>query len=441
MATKKDLVEAQSFAKRRLTTAFVAGAPGGREVEPHQPMKAIIGGIALSVVLVVGSLAFGWFKGSLPTKWGDDKLIIGKQSGARYVSIKDTLHPVINTTSARLLIPSSKFSVITVDDAKLADKKRGATLGILGAPDSLTPPDALTNSGWTSCMGTTENVGTRVGRSTGARAATDRAVVVTAADQTWVVTAAMRYPVPAQHVSAVLIALALDREGPVAVPATWLNLFTLGPALQPVQIDGLGKPLQGLPPGASVGSVLAVGGADRTYLVTAAGDLEPLPEVAHALYRLGSGSGAQDIAVEPSQVSTLKVVKQRGTAQEWPARIPAPLRAAPCATLQAGGTQDPTSVLSTADVEVPASGTRTVVDAGTGALVRAVGAGGTGGQVFAIDQTATAYAIPGADGELLGRLGYRATDATAVPAAWMELFRAGPALDPVAAQSVISAGS
>ena len=73
--------------------------------------------------------------------------------------------------------------------------------------------------------------------------------------------------------------------------------------------------------------------------------------------------------------------------------------------------------------------------------MRAVGAGGTGGQVFAIDQTATAYAIPGADGELLGRLGYRATDATAVPAAWLELFRAGPALDPVAAQSVISAGS
>ena len=28
MATKKDLVEAQSFAKRRLTTAFVAGADG-----------------------------------------------------------------------------------------------------------------------------------------------------------------------------------------------------------------------------------------------------------------------------------------------------------------------------------------------------------------------------------------------------------------------------
>ena len=107
MATKKDLVEAQSFAKRRLTTAFVAGAPGGREVEPNNPLKAIIGGVALSVVLILGSLAFGWFKSSLPDDWGNDRLVIAKQSGARYVSIKKVLHPVINTTSARLLIPAN----------------------------------------------------------------------------------------------------------------------------------------------------------------------------------------------------------------------------------------------------------------------------------------------------------------------------------------------
>ena len=32
MATKKDLVEAYSFSRRRLVTAFLSGAPGGREV-------------------------------------------------------------------------------------------------------------------------------------------------------------------------------------------------------------------------------------------------------------------------------------------------------------------------------------------------------------------------------------------------------------------------
>ena len=43
MATKKDLVEAQSFSRRRLTTAFVSGAPGGREVEPEEiPYESLV---------------------------------------------------------------------------------------------------------------------------------------------------------------------------------------------------------------------------------------------------------------------------------------------------------------------------------------------------------------------------------------------------------------
>ena len=43
MATKKDLVEAYSFSRRRLVTAFVSGAPGGREVEPARPGRSIVG--------------------------------------------------------------------------------------------------------------------------------------------------------------------------------------------------------------------------------------------------------------------------------------------------------------------------------------------------------------------------------------------------------------
>ena len=43
MATKKDLVEAHAFSRRRLVTAFVSGAPGGREVEPVRPGRVLIG--------------------------------------------------------------------------------------------------------------------------------------------------------------------------------------------------------------------------------------------------------------------------------------------------------------------------------------------------------------------------------------------------------------
>ena len=122
MATKKDLVEAQSFSRRRLTTAFVSGAPGGREVEPHRPLRAVAGGLALTAVLVLGSMAFGWLRSSLPADWQNNRLIIAEDSGARYVSVEGTLHPVVNTTSARLLIPADEFRVLAVPDEELAPR-------------------------------------------------------------------------------------------------------------------------------------------------------------------------------------------------------------------------------------------------------------------------------------------------------------------------------
>ena len=36
MASNKDILDAQRFNRRRLVTAFVAGAPGGRELEPRR---------------------------------------------------------------------------------------------------------------------------------------------------------------------------------------------------------------------------------------------------------------------------------------------------------------------------------------------------------------------------------------------------------------------
>ena len=163
MATKKDLVEAQSFSRRRLTTAFVSGAPGGREVEPDRPLRAVVGGLALTVVLVLGSMAFGWLRSSLPDDWKNDRLVIAEDSGARYVSVEGVLHPVVNTTSARLLIPADQFKVIAVPDQELEEIQRGPTLGILGAPDSLAPRDRLVGSGWVSCLGAGQQVSSAIG--------------------------------------------------------------------------------------------------------------------------------------------------------------------------------------------------------------------------------------------------------------------------------------
>ena len=86
MATKKDLVEAHAFSRRRLVTAFVSGAPGGREVEPVRPGRVLIGGVALSVLLLAGAAIAGFLLGRPPAQWLDEgSFVISKDTGEQYV--------------------------------------------------------------------------------------------------------------------------------------------------------------------------------------------------------------------------------------------------------------------------------------------------------------------------------------------------------------------
>ncbi len=443
MATKKDLVEAQSFSRRRLTTAFVSGAPGGREVEPDRPLRAVVGGLALTVVLVLGSMAFGWLRSSLPEDWKNDRLIIAEDSGARYVSVEGVLHPVVNTTSARLLIPADQFSVLAVPDSELEEIRRGPTLGILGAPDSLAPRDRLVGTGWVSCLGAGQQVSSAIGPDRRVDPAGGAAVLVRTGEQVFVVGNGMRYPVAARNLSAVSVALRLDGRPAVAAPAAWTNLLPEGSALGPLTVDDLGKPLPGLPPGASVGSVLRLETDGRHYLVTPRGTLEPLPDVALAMYRLGSGATAQDVPVQAAQIARLQVEQPRTSPTDWPDALPTLLETTPCVTLTAATGTPPEVSLGTVTEDPPAGERgRTTVDTGTGALVRAVSGQVLGkGPVLAVDQTATAYAIDGADTEVLARLGYRPEDVTPVPVPWTELFRSGPSLGTEAARTVVSGAS
>ena len=443
MATKKDLVEAQSFSRRRLTTAFVSGAPGGREVEPDRPLRAVVGGLALSVVLVLGSLAFGWLRSALPDDWQNERLVIAEDSGARYVSVEGVLHPVVNTVSARLLIPSAQFKVVAVPDDELADIGRGPTLGIVGAPDSLAPRDRLVDTGWLSCLSAGEQVSTAIGPGRTGRPADGSAVLVRTGDDTFVVAGGLRYPVASRDLSAVSVALRLDGRPALPAPASWLNLFPEGPALAPLVVDDLGTPAAGLPAGAAVGSVLRLESDGRHYLVTPRGDLEPLPDVALSMYRLGSGASSSEIPVEAAQIARLEVRPQRIAPPEWPDRLPTGLETTPCATLTAAAGTPPEVALTTVTDDPPAAERgRTTVDTGYGALVRAVSGQVLGkGPVLAVDQTATAYAVDGADTEVLARLGYEPDDVVPVPQAWTELFRSGPSLGTAAARTVVSGGS
>lgn len=435
MATKNDLIEAQNFSRRRLLTAFVSGAPGGKELEPAAPLRAVFTGIALTAAVILVGVFWGIIRPGLPSGWDNGRLVLVSDTGARYVTIEGKLHPVINTASARLLIPSSEFAVITTDQATLSGIDLASTLGIVGAPDSLPPTSGLVNNGWTACVAGS-GIDVRIEKTPTAKATTG-AFVVSSENRQFVIAGGQRFEVSSAQSDAILRAVGLGGQNAVAVTTPWLNLFTPGTTLRPLSMSDAGTEVNGTP--LSVGQVVHIDGSpeDERFVVRADRTLAPLTPLAWQLYQLGSGLGADDVAsVTAAQVAGLRTADAIGGA-DWPATaFSAPAAdTRPCALLEGGATvlaEQPTTVEAAPGIRV---------DAGHGALVRA---GGRGEQAVSlitlVDATGTAYALPGATGETVKRLGYATKNVGTAGQEWTDLLRTGPALTEEAAGRTPSGG-
>jgi type VII secretion protein EccB len=436
MATKKDLIEAEGFSRRRLLSAFTGGAPGGKELEPAAPLRAVAAGIALTAMLILGGVFYGLVKPGLPSGWQNDRLILVSDTGARYMSVKGVLYPVINTASARLLVPADKYKVITTDEKTLSGIKIGPSIGILGAPDDLPQASTLVGSGWSACQVGTAKTAVAISDS-GLSAVNGKAVVVSVGRSTYVIAGRRRYAVAGDDVDSVLRAVGLDTSDTKAVDGRWLNLFTPGAALAPITVAGAGSSVAGSD--LTVGSVVHPTGAaaDQRYLVTASGDLSPVSPLAYQLYLLGTGAklgGAREVT--PAQISALPTSKTAAGSASWPT---ATLSATPsgstdCALLGHSGSA-PTTTLTVvpAGTALPSSAQGVKVTNGSGALVRTGPA--TAGMVYLIDGTGTAFAVPGATPGVVARLGYSESDIAQVPQTWIDFLPTGPALTVAAAGS------
>ncbi|QAY62171.1 hypothetical protein ET495_01510 [Xylanimonas allomyrinae] len=151
MASKKDLIEAQSFSRRRLITAFTSGGAGTKELEPAKPLRAVVAGTALAALVLAGSAFTGLVSPALPDGWDNGALVVASDTGARFVSSQGTLYPVPNTASARLLLPADQFDVVTTKAKNLGKAPLGPAVGIPGAPEALPATDRLVGAGWTAC--------------------------------------------------------------------------------------------------------------------------------------------------------------------------------------------------------------------------------------------------------------------------------------------------
>jgi type VII secretion protein EccB len=451
MATKRDLVEAHTFNRRRLVAAFVSGAPGGREVEPARPGRAVVAGAVLAGLVVGGAAITGLLEPTLPSGWDHNSIVVGRSSGARYLAVQGTLYPVVNTTSARLLLDEEDVKVVFAPDDKIAGAKRGQTVGIIGAPDALPGPAELVQTGWTACVDDEGDVAVHIAGTPPARpVGNDEAVVVQTAESVTVIVSGYRYDVPVASRAATLRALRLDAVTPVPAPARWVDTFPQAPPLAPLMVQDAGGELPegaARPGGATqIGTVLVVGSGDleRRYVVTAAG-LAPLTPVAAALYEVGSGARLPELRVDQAQVGVVPTSTERPYPRDWPERLPNPYRhGVACALLESRPGRLPSVRLAApvGELEVRED-SPIVVEAGHGAVIRAISGGVVNrGTVYVVDATGHRYAVGVPTDGVLARLGYPDTDPVPVPAAWAESLRDGPELSVDAArQAVTAAGS
>lgn len=160
MASRRDELNAYTFAKRRTLASFLQPSPSGSDEGAPKPLGALVPGLVVGVVILAVFGGIGMFKPTAPKGWAtpNEHVIVASKSTTRYVVLKTDneaqLHPVLNMASAKLLLDPGKDTVITVAEDVLDSGKppHGATIGIPYAPDRLPSDDeAEAAKRWAVC--------------------------------------------------------------------------------------------------------------------------------------------------------------------------------------------------------------------------------------------------------------------------------------------------
>ena len=107
-----------------------------------RPGRVLIGGVALSVLLLAGAAIAGFLLGRPPAQWLEaGSFIISKDTGEQYVVMRGgddpQLQRVPNFVSAQLLLQQAELTPFTVRDKYIRTVQLGEDLGIEGAPATL----------------------------------------------------------------------------------------------------------------------------------------------------------------------------------------------------------------------------------------------------------------------------------------------------------------
>ncbi|MET9535484.1 MULTISPECIES: type VII secretion protein EccB [unclassified Streptomyces] len=464
MQSRRDQVQAHMFVMGRLSSGMQRAEPDAPDTPTARTWRGIIWGLLAATLAALVTTLYGLISPGGATSWRTDgALVVVKDSGARYVYVGGTLHPVLNEASARLLA-GDKMTVQQVAAASLGDTPRGTPLGIVGAPDGL-PKGSLDRGTWSVCAGrkdtgtgatgtvTSVVIGAEpAGSGLGAR---DGVLVSSPHGGAQILWQGRRFAVDTKHGGAA--ALGWAGTAPYPVGDAFLASLVAGPDLAPPPVPGRGGAGPRLAGAASRTGQLFTADGGQHYLLRKDG-LVPLTDTLHRLL-LGDprtqaeaygGGAVRERPVGAADLAAHQVPASAGAslAADLPPTAPHPVSAAAgqdvCARVASRGSGHTTTVALVAAAQVPGGapdaepGVRAGclaadsvwVRPGAGALVTAHSTAGTGSTRYLVTDAGAAFPVP--DDDALKQLGYPASEAVRLPAPLLDLLPAGPSLDPQA---------
>jgi type VII secretion protein EccB len=275
------------------------------------PLRAqslsLIAGVILAVIIVAVSAVLACLRP--PGTLGSAPIVMVRDSGALYVRIGDTVHPVMNLASARL-IAGTPANPEAVNMSAISNAKGGPLVGIPGAPATIAPPLDEHESGWAVCDDATSTT-VIAGAVLGEGLVSGHSVLVTprseSAATTYLLYDGWRAEVDLRN-RAVVRALKLDGVEPQPVSRALLDATPEAQPIYPPRIDGAGSPspLRGYP----VGSVVRVAraAAEEYYVILVQG-VQRIGRLAADLIRFTDSQHDRDIAtVAPDVIAAMPVV-------------------------------------------------------------------------------------------------------------------------------------
>jgi type VII secretion protein EccB len=314
-------VSAQRFLTRRMEHALVRRDVAMDDDPMRAQSRSLAAGCVLAAIAVAGCAIMALVKPHGTP--GDAPIVMARESGAVYVRLGDTLHPVFNLASAQLFARTSAKPVV-VAAASIAGVKRGPTVGIPGAPPAIGAP--LPRQPWTVCDG--ERTVVIVGPSLALDPA--RTVLVTprgeSAATTYLLYDGWRAEVDLRD-RAVVRALRLDGVVPLPVSRPLLDTVPEAPAVVVPRIAGVGSAGPEALGGLAIGTVVRVARADSDeFYVVLVDGVQRIGDVAADVIRFAYRGPEEIPTVTPAAIAGVRTVAPLPVGT-FPRRVSAPIGA------------------------------------------------------------------------------------------------------------------